>query len=132
MNKGTYLLLIKTEENINIIIKKKEVLIEKGLYCYVGSAMKNLHQRVGRHIDYKSGKYNKHWHVDNLLEKGNVIFSVIIPDGIYREERISKKMSESFKSVKNFGASDLKVDSNLFIIENRNSFFDILKEILNA
>ncbi|BBE31228.1 endonuclease [Tepiditoga spiralis] len=130
MNSGTYLLLVEIERDIEVKIKRKEIKIKKGKYLYVGSAMKNLHQRVGRHISFKEGDYKKHWHIDSLLENGKVLFSIIIPDGIYKEEKFSKKFNNNFNSIKNFGATDLKTDSNLFIIENTKKFFEFLNEIL--
>jgi Uri superfamily endonuclease len=130
MNKGTYIILLKLKNELSFEIRKKKYILNPGIYAYVGSAMKNLHQRVGRHIDYKSGKYKKHWHIDNLLDKGDVLFSFIIPDGIYREEEISKKLSEKFQYIDGFGASDLKVKSNLFVIDDNEKFFLEIKKII--
>ena len=130
MNSGTYLLLINLEKEVEMKIKNKEIRIKKGKYLYIGSAMKNLHQRVGRHISFKEGKYKKHWHIDSLLESGKVIFSIIIPDGIYKEEKLSKEFNKNFNSIKNFGATDLKTNSNLFIIDDIEYFFNFLNKIL--
>ena len=130
MNKGTYILLLNLEEQLNIKLKNKIFELKEGNYCYVGSAMKNLHQRVGRHISYKEGNYKKHWHIDNLLESVEVKMSILIPDGIYREIDISNKFSNFFIPVKGFGASDLKINSNLYFIEKINIFFNLLKELI--
>ena len=46
-----------------------ELLIPKGYYYYVGSAQKNLTQRIERHLK----KYKKqHWHIDYLTCSKNV------------------------------------------------------------
>jgi Uri superfamily endonuclease len=130
LNKGTYILLLKLEEQLKIKLKNKNFELEIGYYCYVGSAMKNLHQRIGRHISYKEGNYKKHWHIDNLLEVSEVKICFLIPDGIYREIEISSTFSNFFIPIKGFGASDLKIDSNLYFIENLNIFFDLIKEFI--
>ncbi|MDK2945820.1 GIY-YIG nuclease family protein [Geotoga petraea] len=130
MNKGTYILYIKIERDFSFRTSKKLFKIKRGIYVYVGSALKNLHQRVGRHISYKEGKYKKHWHIDNLLENGEVIRVVLIPDGKYREIEISKLFNSEFSPVKGFGASDIKeLDSNLYKIDNLEKAFDLIKKI---
>src|SRR6056297_163224 len=108
MNKGTYILFIKLKEELNFKTSKKKFHLKPGYYVYVGSAMKNLFQRVGRHISYKEGTYKKHWHIDNILEVGNVERVFLIPDGEYREIQVSKMFSKEFIPIKGFGASDIK------------------------
>jgi len=107
MNKGSYLLFIEIPEDIVVTISGKEYPIQNGLYTYVGSAMKNLKQRINRHISFQEGGYKKHWHVDQLLEKGKV-------------------------TVPGFGATDCKrVDSNLFYLSNHlDDYFSIIRKVL--
>jgi Uri superfamily endonuclease len=66
MNKGSYLLFIEIPEDIVVTISGKEYPIQNGLYTYVGSAMKNLKQRINRHISFQEGGYKKHWHYQAL------------------------------------------------------------------
>ncbi|WP_129409555.1 GIY-YIG nuclease family protein [Marinitoga lauensis] len=129
MNKGSYILLIEIEKSVNLSISKKKSNIEKGLYAYCGSAMKNLIQRVNRHMNFKNGKYKKHWHIDNLLEIGNIKQIFLFPSANRMEEEISVLLSKYFKSIKGFGATDLKVESNLFFIDDITKFGKILKII---
>jgi len=50
MQKGTYILVVKLEKDKQIQVGKLgDFLFEKGYYCYVGSAMNGLEQRIGRH-----------------------------------------------------------------------------------
>jgi Uri superfamily endonuclease len=130
MNKGTYILFINIEKNFSFNTAKRSFTLKKGIYVYVGSAMKNLYQRVGRHISYKEGKYKKHWHIDNILENGEVIRVFLIPDGVYREIEISKLFDSEFSAVKGFGASDIKeLESSLYYIEDLKKAYDLIKNI---
>lgn len=117
---------------MSLEIKGKNVSINKSLYAYVGSAMKNLSQRVGRHLSYKEKEYKKHWHIDNILQnpKNEIIFVSLIPSFKRLEEDISIELSKKFRYIKYFGASDLKVESNLFIINNIDLFFDTIKPFI--
>ena len=130
MNKGTYILFINIEKDISFKTAKRSFNLKSGTYTYIGSAMKNLYQRVGRHISYKEGNYKKHWHIDNLLENGEIIRVFLIPDGKYREIEISKLFNSKFYAVKGFGASDIKeLESNLYYIEDLKKAYDLIKDI---
>ena len=47
-----------------------------GVYAYVGSALSGLEQRVARHLrpDKK-----RRWHIDYLIENGEVISTIMVP-----------------------------------------------------
>jgi Uri superfamily endonuclease len=61
--KGIYLLLININKNIDITIGRlNKIRFSKNKYIYVGSAQKNLEQRIKRHF-----RKNKFWHIDYLL-----------------------------------------------------------------
>src|SRR6056297_3782962 len=132
MNKGSYLLFIELPEDIIVQISGRSCHIKNGLYSYVGSAMKNLHQRINRHISYHQGNYKKHWHVDHLLEKGKVISTLAIPSIDKTEEEISMYLSTFYQTVSGFGATDCKkVDSNLFYLSNHlEDYFSIIRKVL--
>lgn len=130
MNKGTYILFIKIDENLSFKTAKNEFNLAAGYYAYIGSAMKNLYQRVGRHISYKDGNYKKHWHIDNLLENGFVEKVILYPDGKYREVEISKIFDELARPINGFGASDIKeLEANLYNIKDYKEFLNIIKKI---
>ncbi|RAO98780.1 hypothetical protein PW5551_07605 [Petrotoga sp. 9PW.55.5.1] len=132
MNTGSYILLIKVKDDFEIDIRHRKVLIKEGLYAYIGSAMKNLHQRVGRHLTFKEKQNKQHWHIDKILEKeeSQIIFVSMVPSLNRLEERISKKFSLSFDYIENFGSTDLRVKSNFYIIDDIDAFFQIIKTIV--
>jgi Uri superfamily endonuclease len=132
MNTGSYLLFVELPVDLEVRLSGKDTHIKKGIYVYVGSAMKNLKQRVNRHISYQTGEYKKHWHIDYLLEQGKVISSVVIPSAEKNEEIISSFISNYFESVPGFGATDCKhVDSNLYFLKNNlKDYFMITKKVL--
>ncbi|WP_457283164.1 GIY-YIG nuclease family protein [Petrotoga sp. DB-2] len=131
-NKGSYILLIEIKKDCIVNLHHKEIKINKGLYAYIGSAMKNLYQRVGRHMTYKEKAYQKHWHIDGILEnKANkIIFIAMLPSHKRLEEDISKEFAQKFQFIEGFGASDLTVKSNLYLIDNIDYFFEIIKNFI--
>ena len=61
---GTYILIITLGSDIVLDVGALGPLhFPKGLYCYVGSAMGGLDQRVSRHLS-KDKKVR--WHIDRL------------------------------------------------------------------
>ena len=110
--KGSYLLVIKNENNAIIQIGKLgEIEFKKGYYIYVGSALNGLEQRIKRHL-----RLNKkiHWHIDYLLKKSKII-DVFYKENDTREEcLIAKKLDEKLYSITGFGCSDCKCKSHLF------------------
>ena len=132
MNKGSYLLFIEIPEDIEITVSGNRCHIQNGLYTYVGSAMKNLRQRINRHISFQDGGYKKHWHIDQLLEKGKVISTLALPSENRTEEEISMFLSTFYQTIYGFGATDCKrVDSNLFFLSNHLAdYFSIIRKVL--
>ncbi len=110
INCGIYLLEIKILQKFSIEIGKfGKVTFEKGFYYYIGSAQKNLHQRILRHIR-KSKKL--HWHIDYLNSENNSKIEniFIFPNYPKNEEcllvdSLEKNFHQSHK-VKKFGNSD--------------------------
>lgn len=132
MNKGSYLLFIEIPNTLEITISGKPITIEDGLYTYVGSAMKNLHQRVNRHLSYLNGNYNKHWHIDNLLEEGKIISTLVLPNEERKEEELSMFLSRFYPKIAGFGATDCRrIDSNLYYLSNNlEDYFIIIRKVL--
>lgn len=85
---------------------------QKGIYIYVGSAKRNILQRINRH---KKVEKNTHWHFDYLRPYGTIT-KIITYDNSFTEcglaEKIRKKVDGVFP-VKGFGASDCKCCSHL-------------------
>ncbi|MBK7106815.1 MAG: GIY-YIG nuclease family protein [Ignavibacteriae bacterium] len=105
-----YVLEIKILRKCNIEVRKFGRLnFEKGFYYYVGSAQKNLKQRILRHIS-KTKKL--HWHVDFITSNENSIIKnvFILPNNSKKEEcNFVNFLETEFKllhKIKNFGNSD--------------------------
>ncbi|MCS3901380.1 DUF123 domain-containing protein [Methanococcus voltae] len=120
--KGTYVLKInlKSPKKIKIGKKGKEIKFRKGDYYYIGSAMGNslnLYNRVNRHLSNSEDK-NNHWHIDYLLEYGNVkeVYIVESPE----ECNFAKKMlkNQNMEFIEGFGCSDCNCKSHLFYIRD--------------
>jgi Uri superfamily endonuclease len=117
MNKGTYLLFINVQEKIEVSSKSSCWIIDSGLYVYVGSAMSTLTGRVKRHL---SEKKNKHWHIDFLTSRSEIILAILLPSRIKKEEEISQLVSEFGMPIKGFGSTDCKgLKSNLYKINSK-------------
>jgi len=96
---------------------------QKGTYIYVGSAKRNIKQRIERHnkISKKS-----HWHFDYLRPFGSIT-RIITYDRRFREcelaENIRKK-ENGMIPIKGFGSSDCKCSSHLIFIGDMNNPFE--------
>ncbi len=132
MNSGSYLLLIQLPKGKQISYGPYQRYFRPGYFVYLGSAMRNLRQRVHRHQDFSDGMHRNHWHIDSLLEHGSVIASFVLPSAQRHEESLSQRLSKSFRVVPGFGASDLGVDSNLFELRHLEDFYALARKTLVA
>jgi len=109
---GTYLLLIRLDEQRNIDIGALgTVAFNKGWYVYVGSAMNGLDQRIRRHLREKK---KTHWHIDYLLHHA-AISEVFYQERLVKEEcNLAQRFHEEFSSIRRFGCSDCSCISHLF------------------
>jgi Uri superfamily endonuclease len=115
VKKGSYILVVEMESEEKIVVGKLGALrFSRGYYAYVGSAMKGIDIRIGRHI-MKNKK--KHWHIDYLLERGTIKQAWYI-EGEKDECRIASSMENKFESITDFGSSDCRCVSHLFYSES--------------
>lgn len=125
--KGSYVLLIRLNSSRWIKVGWIGPLeFRKGWYAYVGSAMGGLESRINRHL---SNEKKMHWHIDYLLEHGNVERVFIKESGRKEECSVAKMFSGRFGSVPKFGCSDCKCDSHLFYSRGKSDFLDLVREI---
>lgn len=114
----TYLLRIHLDHPQAIRIGKLGTfLFAKGDYWYVGSAKRNLKQRVARHL-CKEKKL--HWHIDYLLQHAEItsIWCTNIS-----EETLARSLSEKMDTpVSGFGSSDKRTRAHLFSGEEDDCF----------
>ncbi|MEM2121178.1 MAG: GIY-YIG nuclease family protein [Candidatus Woesearchaeota archaeon] len=83
----------------------------EGFYVYVGSAMKNLEQRILRH--YSSLK-KKRWHIDYFLENCEIIKFLVFPSNKKQECDIAKILINKGAVVaEKFGSTDCKCKTHL-------------------
>ncbi|OGU13249.1 MAG: hypothetical protein A2X61_03665 [Ignavibacteria bacterium GWB2_35_12] len=117
MNSGAYQLYIKVKKDLRIRVGSLGVcFFPAGNYIYTGSAMKNLEQRIARHIE---GAKKIHWHIDYLLSSKHAEivkvrkYSSTERKECYYNQKILKKKG-AFVPAKGFGSSDCrKCESHL-------------------
>ncbi len=118
--KGTYCLLIEVPKDLDIKIGRLGKLrFDKGRYVYVGSAMNSLEKRIERHFTKDKKKF---WHIDYLLSNKNIKIKKVYLN-LSKEKlecAIAKKINKNNVQIKNFGCSDCKCTSHLFMILSEN------------
>lgn len=125
MNKKSYILLIINQISQTIIIGRLGKLkFNKGLYIYLGSARKNMLQRINRHL---SNQKKKFWHIDFLLmSQGVKVKEVWI--GSKSECTMAQLFLENgAEYIRRFGSSDCRCLSHLIFVEKG---IDKIKKIL--
>ncbi len=112
-DRGSYMVILRVESDLGLSLGGLGgVLFREGFYIYVGSAMKGLDSRIGRH---RRRRKRPRWHIDYL--RGQADFHAALPlrasaplecDVAGALERISGW------SVRGFGVSDCRCRSHLF------------------
>jgi Uri superfamily endonuclease len=115
IRKGTYILIFDLPE-IRIRVGALGILeFEEGSYCYVGSAMNGLDQRIARHL---SKKKKVRWHIDYLSMECTSMEAYEAG----KENRSECGLCEIVQNAggkgiaKGFGCSDCKCQTHLFIL----------------
>jgi len=129
-NSGTYLLVLYNstgfEMQIGALGTRK---FPAGYYVYVGSALKNLEQRLKRH---RSARKKIHWHIDYITPKEMKVEKIHVVRGV---DRLENSIARAFSiicdnSIQGFGATDSDLDSHLFYFrsnpESREGFQNII------
>jgi len=117
IRKGTYVLLITLGADADIDVGALGTLhFSEGQYCYVGSAMGGLDQRVSRHI--RKEKKVK-WHADYITVKAESVEAFeSYPDFIPECDLARMAEASGMKpSHKGFGCSDCGCSTHLFRVE---------------
>jgi sugar fermentation stimulation protein A len=112
-DRGSYILILRVRQRMKIEVGKLGWMkFREGFYLYVGSAMKNLTQRMERH-----GRLTKNlfWHADYLRAKAE--FHAVLP--IRTADDLECEMAQSLKRIADwemagFGSSDCECPSHLF------------------
>ena len=114
IRKGTYVLAISLGADKEIQVGALGTLFfKKGLYCYVGSAMNGLDQRVSRHL---SKEKKLKWHADYITTAADSIEAYIsYPDFIPECDLAAIAVEEGMEPFcKGFGCSDCRCYTHLF------------------
>ena len=109
---GVYILIVSLTEAQTIKVGKKRVIpFEPGYYFYVGSALGGLENRIKRHL---AREKKHHWHIDYLLDVGQIIGGFAIPTTQKIECQVAESLAEGLASIAGFGSSDCNCRSHLF------------------
>ena len=122
--KGIYVLIIAIDNDISVDTGALGTLkFEKGLYAYVGSAQKNLEERVKRHLKTEKTKF---WHIDYLLDNPRAKVLKIFYKRARRPEecKIAKQLAKKGFPIRGFGSSDCKCQTHLIRVED----YEFLRE----
>lgn len=112
-NAGDYMIVLQMEEDSTITVGSLgDIRFPKGYYVYVGSARKNLDQRIAHH---KALRKRRHWHMDYL--RNACRFTGAIP--IRTKEDLEHKLAETLSGIADwtipgFGCTDCSCKSHLF------------------
>ncbi|MDR1690542.1 MAG: GIY-YIG nuclease family protein [Candidatus Methanoplasma sp.] len=114
VRKGTYLLIFDMPETEMEVGALGIMRFEEGTYCYVGSAMSGLDQRISRHMS-KDKKLR--WHIDYLTMRGGNMTAYESANG-EDECELGRIVEESGGSgcIKGFGCSDCRCSTHLFLL----------------
>lgn len=112
-NAGDYLIILYMEEDRDIEIGSRGVMhFPKGYYVYVGSAKKNLDQRIAHHRHIRK---RMHWHMDYLRKYTKWVGAIPIRTKEDLEHTLAHAVEEfSDWEIPSFGCSDCNCPSHLF------------------
>ncbi|TNF52029.1 DUF123 domain-containing protein, partial [bacterium] len=112
-DRGSYIIILKMKKNQKFPVgEHRGVQFKKGYYLYVGSARKNLAQRINRHRRLRKKLF---WHIDYLRERTDFITALPVRTQDPLECEIAKALRGiSDWSIDGFGASDCSCRTHLF------------------
>ena len=112
--KGTYVLVIALGSDTDLEVGALGTLhFDAGTYCYVGSAMGGLDQRVSRHI---SRDKKVRWHIDRLTMAADSVEAYESYPDYVPECTLARMAAECGMepSHRGFGCSDCRCETHLF------------------
>ena len=114
--KGTYLLFLVFRRPCSVTAGALGMLdIPPGEYCYVGSAMNGLDERLERHL---SREKRIRWHIDHLTMSADEMYAFVslppVPECALSETAERCGCRPVFKG---FGCSDCRCGTHLFLTD---------------
>ncbi len=115
IGKGTYVLFLNLPDFCNEIGSLGTVSLPKGCYCYVGSAMNGLDQRLRRHLSHEK---KIRWHIDRLTVIADGVYAYISAGDFIPECKLAEIIENSggIPVIKGFGCFDCKCKTHLFSV----------------
>ena len=115
IRKGTYILIFDMPETRIMVGALGIVDIQEGTYCYIGSAMNGLDQRIRRHL---SKKKKMRWHIDYLAMEAVKMEAYEAAVPCIAECELGRIVLDSggIAFVKGFGCSDCRCQTHLFLL----------------
>lgn len=112
-NAGDYMIVLRLEAPKTIAVGSLgPVPFAEGYYVYVGSAKKNLDQRMAHH---RALRKKMHWHMDYLRKETDFVGAIPIRTCDDLEHDLARALSEIADwDVPEFGCSDCHCRSHLF------------------
>jgi Uri superfamily endonuclease len=111
--KGIYALIMHLTHPCQIPIgNRPPVHFSGGYYAYVGSALGGVEARVNRHL--RNDK-KRRWHIDYLLAEAPVTEVIVGETETRAECAVARALGAQLKPVPDFGASDCRCSSHLFL-----------------
>lgn len=106
----TYCLELVLKKSVTARIGKRGTFVfQAGYYIYVGSARKNIQQRIARHLRTKKKQF---WHIDYLLPYAHV--KAVWVSSLTEQQIVALLARDLESPVAKFGASDTTNVSHLF------------------
>lgn len=111
-NEGAYILILYLSSAKNLLIGKLGYLhFRSGYYLYVGSATKNLAQRISRHMRHNKKLF---WHIDYFINHAQVNKAIPIRSSTAIECDLARTLQKiSSWEIPGFGSSDCSCGSHL-------------------
>ncbi len=111
--KGIYALIMHLPRPCQISIgNRPPVHFSGGYYAYVGSALGGVEARVNRHL---RNVKKRRWHIDYLLAEAPVTEVIVGETETRTECAVARALGAQLKPVPDFGASDCRCSSHLFL-----------------
>ncbi len=117
-NKGVYVLWLYLPQTMPITIGRLGTFpFEQGVYAYVGSAQRNMEQRIARHRRLEK---KLHWHIDHFRAKADFLGAALFFDHPKASEcRLAQellKIPGTLPPVPGFGSSDSLCGSHFLLV----------------
>ena len=111
MRRGAYALFLRFDDAVEIKVGALgQLTFEKGEYCYIGSALNGLDQRLRRHF---SKEKKVHWHIDHLTMAVDSMDAYLTEEMKECDMRRLAEQCGMIPATKGFGCSDCKCDTHL-------------------